>query len=140
MFHKNEKKEFLMPEIKSFEDLKRLREEAIRLKEMRESQGKTEVVVSMGTIGIAAGARETLKAILAFVEQKGLSDIIVRQTGSMGFEGSDPVVQVQLAEGEKVTYAKVNVAAVQRIMQDHVCDGNVVEDLRMITSETEKSK
>ncbi len=129
-----------MPEIKSFEDLKRLREEAIRLKEMRESQGKTEVVVSMGTIGIAAGARETLKAILAFVEQKGLSDIIVRQTGSMGFEGSDPVVQVQLAEGEKVTYAKVNVAAVQRIMQDHVCDGNVVEDLRMITSETEKSK
>lgn len=129
-----------MPEIKSFEDLKRLREEAIRLKEMRDPRGKTEVVVSMGTIGIAAGARETLKAILAFVEQKGLSDIIVRQTGSMGFEGSDPVVQVQLAEGEKVTYAKVNVAAVQRIMQDHVCDGNVVEDLRMITSETEKSK
>lgn len=129
----------LMPEIKSFEDLKRLREEAIRLKEMRDPRGKTEVVVSMGTIGIAAGARETVKAILAFIEQKGLRNIIVRQTDSMGFEGSDPVVQVQLAEGEKVTYAKVNAAAVQRIMQDHVCDGKVVEDLQMVVSETEKS-
>lgn len=50
-----------MPVIKSLDELKRIREEALRKQELKSTSGKTEIVVGMGTVGIAAGARETLK-------------------------------------------------------------------------------
>ena len=46
-----------MPTIKSIDDLKRLREEAQKVKELRDQTGKTQIIVGMGTVGIAAGAR-----------------------------------------------------------------------------------
>ena len=69
-----------MPTIRSVEELKNLRAEAQKVKEMRIQTGKIQVIVGMGTIGIASGARETLKAILNFIEEKQLADIILRQT------------------------------------------------------------
>ena len=85
-----------MTTIKTIDDLERLREKAKKVKEMRDQTGKTQIVVGMGTVGIAAGARETLKAILTNIEEKHLSDIILRQTANIGLVGQDPVVQVTL--------------------------------------------
>lgn len=115
-----------MPTINSIEDLKRLREEAQKIKEMRDQTGKTQIVVGMGTIGIAAGARETLKAILNFIEENNLPDIILRQTGNLGLSGMDPVVKVTLPNQEEVVYGKVTAEIARKIMQDHVVSGNVL--------------
>lgn len=117
-----------MPAIKSLDDLKRLREEAQRVRDLKVNEGKTEIVVSMGTVGIAAGARETLKAILDFIEAKNLQNIIVKQTGNLGIEGQDPLVQITLPGGEKVLYGKVHPSFVDQLMQEHVCDGKVIAD------------
>ena len=115
-----------MPTIKSIEDLKRIREEAQKIREMRDQTDKVQIVVGMGTVGIAAGARETLKAILGFIEKNHLADVILRQTGNMGLEGQDPVVQVFLPHQEKVTYGKVTPAVALKIMEEHIVKGNVV--------------
>ncbi|HNX46446.1 MAG: (2Fe-2S) ferredoxin domain-containing protein [Anaerolineaceae bacterium] len=115
-----------MPTIKSIEDLKRIREEAQKIREMRDQTDKVQIVVGMGTVGIAAGARETLKAILGFIEKNHLADVILRQTGNMGLEGQDPVVQVFLPNQEKVTYGKVTPAVALKIMEEHIVKGNVV--------------
>ncbi len=117
-----------MPAIKSLDDLKRLREEAQRVRELKVNEGKTEIVISMGTVGIAAGARETLKAILNFIETRNLQSIIVKQTGNLGIEGQDPLVQITLPGAEKVLYGKVHPSFVDQLMQDHVCDGKVIAD------------
>ncbi|MEL7626047.1 MAG: (2Fe-2S) ferredoxin domain-containing protein [Anaerolineaceae bacterium] len=117
-----------MPTIKSIEDLKKLREEAQKIKEMRDQTGKTQIVVGMGTIGIAAGARETLKAILTYIEENNLPDIILRQTGNLGLSGMDPVVKVTLPNREEVTYRNVNPDMAQEIMQEHVVEGNVLNE------------
>ena len=117
-----------MPAIKSLDDLKRLREEAQRVRELKVNEGKTEIVISMGTVGIAAGARETLKAILNFIETRSLQSIIVKQTGNLGIEGQDPLVQITLPGAEKVLYGKVHPSFVDQLMQDHVCDGKVIAD------------
>ncbi len=117
-----------MPTINSIEDLKRLREEAQKIKEMRDQTGKTQIVVGMGTIGIAAGARETLKAILNFIEENNLPDVILRQTGNLGLSGMDPVVKVTLPNQEEVVYGKVSAEIARKIMQDHVLGGNVVTE------------
>ena len=120
-----------MPSVKSLDDLKRIREEALKKQQLKETSGKTEVIVGMGTVGIAAGARETLKAIMEMIETENLSDIIVRQTGNIGLDSFEPIVQVVLPGEEKVTYGKVNPEMARQIMREHVIGGNIVSDYQI---------
>jgi NADP-reducing hydrogenase subunit HndB len=117
-----------MPAVKSLEDLKRVREEALEKRKAKTTTSSIQVIVGMGTVGIAAGARETLKAILDTIEKENLTDIIVRQTGSSGLDSWEPIVQVVIGEGPKVTYGKVTPDIARRIMKEHVAGGNVVKD------------
>jgi NADP-reducing hydrogenase subunit HndB len=120
-----------MPTVKSLDDLKKIREEALKKQQLKETSGKIEVIVGMGTVGIAAGARETLKAILETIEEKDLSDIVVRQTGNIGLDSFEPIVQVVLPGAEKVTYAKVTPEMARRIMEEHVVGGEIVKEYQI---------
>jgi len=120
-----------MATIKSLDDLKRIREEALKKQQLKETSGKTEIVVGMGTVGIAAGAREIIKAIMEMIEDENLSDIIIRQTGNIGLDSYEPIVQVILPGQEKVTYGKVTPDMVRRIIRDHVMGGEIVTDFQL---------
>jgi len=120
-----------MPSVKSLDDLKRIREEALKKQQIKETSGKKEVIVGMGTVGIAAGARETLKAILDLIEKDNLSDILVRQTGNIGLDSYEPIVQVVLPGEEKVTYGKVNPEMARRIMKEHVLGGEIIKEYQI---------
>jgi len=120
-----------MSTIKSLDDLKRIREEALKKQQLKETSGKTEVVVGMGTVGIAAGARETIKAILDMIESDNLSDIIVRQTGNIGLDSFEPIVQVILPGEDKVTYAKVTPEIVRRIIKEHILGGEILTEYQI---------
>jgi len=120
-----------MPTIKSLDDLKRIREEALKKQEIKSTTGKTEIIVGMGTVGIAAGARETLKAILDYVDHNHLENIIIRQTGNIGLDSYEPIVQVILPGAEKISYGRVNPEMVKEIMQEHVKNGKVVTDYKV---------
>jgi len=120
-----------MPTIKSLDDLKKIREEALQKQQLKENTGKIEVIVGMGTVGIAAGARETLKAILDMIEEKNLSDITVRQTGNIGLDSFEPILQVVMPGEDKVTYGKVNPEMARQIMEQHVVGGKIVAEFRI---------
>ena len=115
-----------MPGVKSLEDLKRLREEALEKRKMKTAEGHIQVVVGMGTCGIAAGARDTMKAILEMIEKDNLSDIIVTQTGCIGLCEREPIIQVMVGDQPKVTYGKVTPDVARKIMKEHVVEGKVV--------------
>lgn len=117
-----------MPTIKSLDDLKRIREEALQKRELKSASGQAQVIVGMGTCGIAAGARETMKAILETIQAEGLSGIVVTQTGCIGLCEREPIVQVVVGDQPKVTYGKVNPEVARRILHDHVVSGKVIED------------
>jgi NADP-reducing hydrogenase subunit HndB len=116
-----------MPVIKSLEDLKRIREQALEKKMMRTSAGKAQISVAMGTCGIAAGARETMKAILNEIEAEDLSDIVVTQTGCIGLCEKEPIVQVQIGAQPKVVYGKVSPEVARQIVKEHLAAGKVIE-------------
>jgi NADP-reducing hydrogenase subunit HndB len=82
----------------------------------------------MGTCGIAAGARDTMKAILETIETQNLQGIIVTQTGCMGLCEKEPIVQVVVGDQPKVTYGKVTPEIARKIMQQHVVGGKILED------------
>lgn len=117
-----------MDKVKTLEDLKKLRQEALEKRKVKSATGEIQIVVGMGTVGIAAGARETLKAILDYVEQNSLSDILVRQTGNIGLDSYEPIVQVIIGEQPKVTYGRVTPDIARRIMKEHVLGGAVVKE------------
>ncbi len=117
-----------MPTIKSIDDLKRIREEALKKQELKSTSGQKQIIVGMGTCGIAAGARDTMKAILEKIEKDNLSGIIVTQTGCIGVCEMEPIVQVQIGDAPKVTYGKVSKDIAARIVDEHVLTGNIVKE------------
>jgi NADP-reducing hydrogenase subunit HndB len=117
-----------MPTVKSLEDLKKLREEALEKRRVKTASGQAQVIVGMGTCGIAAGARDTMKAILEYIEKENINGVIVTQTGCIGMCDKEPIVQVLIGEQPKVTYGKVNPDTARRIMKEHVAAGAIVSD------------
>jgi NADP-reducing hydrogenase subunit HndB len=117
-----------MPAIKSIEDLKRVREEALEKRRVKTASGVAQVTVAMGTCGIAAGARDTMKAILGYIEDHNVSGVMVTQTGCIGMCEREPVVQVSIGEQPKVTYGKVTPEVAERIMKEHVQGGNAISE------------
>ncbi|MCE1253153.1 MAG: (2Fe-2S) ferredoxin domain-containing protein [Anaerolineae bacterium] len=116
-----------MDKVKSLEDLKRIREQALQKREAKVTSGQKEIIVGMGTVGIAAGARETLKAILDYIESNNVKDIVVRQTGNIGIDSMEPIVQVIVGGEAKVTYGKVSPEVAQTIMKEHIVGGQIVK-------------
>lgn len=117
-----------MPTVKSLEDLKKIREEALKKREIKSAPGSIQIVVGMGTPGIAAGARDTLKEILVIIEEKHLTNITVRQTGNIGMDSWEPIVQVIKGTDAPVTYGKVSPFAIRQIMEKHVLGGKIVDE------------
>ena len=117
-----------MPAIKSLEELKRVREEALAKKQMKAVPGQVQVIIAMGTCGIAAGARDTMKSVLNFIEAEKLSGMTVTQTGCMGMCEQEPIVQVIVGDSAKVTYGKVNPEVASQIMKQHVQHGTPLKD------------
>src|ERR1043166_5014210 len=109
-----------MPAIKSLEELKRVREEALQKKQLKTTPGNIQVIVAMGTCGIAAGARDTMKSILNFIENEKISGVTVTQTGCIGLCEQEPIMQVVLGDQPKIVYGKVNPQVAEKIMKQHV--------------------
>lgn len=113
----------------NLDELKKLKEKAQRRVALREGNKKYRVVFSMGTSGIAAGAREVMKTMLDEIEKRGLEDVEVRVTGEVGLEDVEPVVRIEEASGEKTTYAHLDAEKAKRIVAEHLEKGKKVDNL-----------
>ena len=117
-----------MKMITSFEDLHRVREAIIEEKQRKTSQGIIQVIVSLGTCGIAAGALDTLKAVEQF-EAEGMQHVSIGQTGCIGLCKFEPILDVVAGDPPKVTtYGNVSPEVALRILREHVLGGKVVEE------------
>lgn len=117
-----------MPAIKSLDELKRVREEALQKKQMKAATGSVQVIVAMGTCGIAAGARDTMKSVLNYIENEKVSGVTVTQTGCIGRCEEEPIVQVVIGDQPKVVYGRVNAQVAEKIMKHHVGNGQPVKE------------
>ena len=117
-----------MTAIRSLDDLKKFREEVLEKKAQEAQLGKIQVIVSLGSCGIAAGALHTMQAILEQIEAEHLTGIQVSQTGCIGLCEEEPIVQVITGEQHKVSYGKVSPEVARRILHEHVLGGKVVQE------------
>jgi NADP-reducing hydrogenase subunit HndB len=115
-----------MPRLKSLDELRRLREKAQQELSIRQ-QTTTKITVGMGTCGIAAGARETMQAILGELKERGI-EAHVATVGCIGMCSKEPLVDIEQAGKPRVTYANVHPNMVPRLIEEHLLNGRVVDE------------
>jgi len=118
----------------SLDDLRKLRDEKKGDLRKRDVEGKTiQIVVGMGTCGIAAGAKQILDAFIVAIDENNLVDHChVRQTGCMGLCHSEPTIEVFAPDMPAVIYSNVTAGLVKEIMQKHIIgkellDGHIID-------------
>ena len=115
-----------MPKIKSLDDLKRIREKAQQELQIRTQTG-TKITVGMGTCGIAAGARETMHAIMEELKKQHI-EAHVTTVGCIGMCSREPLVDIEQAGQARVTYGNVHPDMVPRLIKEHLLEGKVVQE------------
>lgn len=113
----------------SLEDLRKLRDEKRRELKLRETDNKTiQIIVGMGTSGIAAGAKDTLQAFLSELEEQDLTNVSVRQTGSLGLDHAEPTVEIRMPDMPTVIYGKVTPPVAAKIVRKHIVGKQLIND------------
>lgn len=115
-----------MPKLKNLEELRTLRAQLQKDIKTR-TETSTTITVGMGTCGIAAGAREVMRAILDELAERGI-DVHVVTTGCIGMCSKEPLVDVQQGDEPRITYGNVAPAKVPRLIEEHLINGRVVEE------------
>ncbi len=121
--------------MKSLDELKKIREEAIKNVEMRNTGKDVRVVVGMATCGISAGARPVLSAFVEEVAKRNLNNVQVVQTGCIGMCTYEPIVEVYTPDKEKVTYIHVDPEKVKKIVAEHLVNGSVIREYTIGSAE-----
>jgi len=114
-----------MPKVTSLEELRKIKEEAQKNLRVREQTG-THIIVGMGTCGIAAGARETMRAILSELERNAIQ-ANVSTVGCIGMCALEPLVDIEQG-GQRVTYGRVHPDMVPTLISEHLLKGQVVKE------------
>lgn len=115
-----------MAKIKSLDELRKLREQVQDNISSRTETGTT-IIVGMGTCGIAAGARETMQAILTELKARDI-EAHVTTVGCIGMCSREPLVDIEQAGQPRITYGNITAAMVPRLIDEHLKKGTVVSE------------
>jgi NADP-reducing hydrogenase subunit HndB len=115
----------------TLDELRQLRDSKKTELRKREVDGKEiQIIVGMGTCGIAAGAKDTLDAFLRSLDEKNLVDgVLVRQTGCMGLCHSEPTVEVVVPGMPTVIYGKLTADMVKEVVEKHIIGRSLLDNL-----------
>lgn len=114
--------------MKSLAELDAIREKAKMDMATRNEAGARRIVVGMATCGIAAGARGVMNSLIEEIRVRNISDVAVTMTGCIGVCRLEPIIEVYEANGDKVTYVKMDEAKAKRVISEHIVNGHVCND------------
>ena len=77
---------------------------------------KLKVLIGSASCGLAAGAREVEEATIEVIEKLDL-DAIVSRTGCIGFCDREPIVDLRLPGGPRVSYEKMTAGKVRALLE-----------------------
>ena len=113
----------------TLEDLRNLRDQKKKDLNRRDVSDKNmQIVVGMGTCGIAAGAKESLDAFIQELDELNLENVAVTQTGCMGLCYVEPTVEVIVPGMPNVIYGNGNKDVARKIVREHIMKKQMVSD------------
>lgn len=114
--------------MKSIADIKAIRDKMkgqINLRDNKDAEQETRIVVGMATCGISAGARPVFNAFVDDIASRQLRNVKVTRTGCMGMCALEPIVEVHVPGEDAVTYVHVDPDKARKIVANHIVNGNV---------------
>lgn len=121
-----------MAKIKTLDELKKIRDglkKSMEIRENSDTEVTVKIIVGMATCGIAAGARDTFKALQEEADKQGLKNVVLVQSGCMGSCFAEPTVEVQFPGQEAILYGNVTADKAKEIVEKHVKNGEFVQYL-----------
>jgi NADP-reducing hydrogenase subunit HndB len=118
--------------IKSLDELKILRDKLkgnLDVRQDGENEGNIRIIIGMATCGIAAGARETMLAMLDEVKTLDIKNVKIIQSGCMGSCYAEPTVEIRIQNQEPILYGNVDADKGREIIQKHIKQGELVQNL-----------
>jgi NADP-reducing hydrogenase subunit HndB len=129
-----------MAKIKSFAELKKIKEQVQNKVELREKgeniDNLVQVKVAMATCGIASGAREIMNYMIEELKTEGVDNVVITQTGCMGYCYAEPTIEVTMPGSESVIYGDVTEAKAKEIIEKHIINGEMVDGIIPATHKT----
>ena len=129
-----------MDKVKSLDDLRKMKaamQNATELREKGQNIDKLiEVKVSMATCGIAAGARETMAAMMDEATKRGIKNIVFTQSGCMGYCHSEPTVTIVRPGEEPVTFGEEKGKRITEIFDSYILKGELVDGIIPLSSKS----
>ena len=89
---------------------------------------KGEIMISMGTCGIAAGGDTIYKIFEEELKSKGLESIKLKKTGCLGMCFCEPNLVVKLEGMPEILYGNVDEKAARSIVSEHVIKKNILNN------------
>jgi len=115
-----------MPKLMSIDDFKKLQEESRSGIRVRTQTG-TRIIIGLGTCGIAAGARETMQAVLSELKRREI-DANVTTVGCIGMCAYEPLVDIEQVGETRITYGPIKPDMVPHLIEEHLINGRVVQE------------
>ncbi len=113
----------------TLDDLRKLREaKKSELSRRNNEDHSTQVIIGMGTCGIAAGAKVTLASFVKELDAKGLTSVVVKQTGCLGACDVEPTVEIIVPGMPTVVYGKVDGDTAKEIIEKHIIGKELLDN------------
>jgi NADP-reducing hydrogenase subunit HndB len=113
----------------TLEELRKLRAGEKQALSNREIEGKEiQVIIGMGTCGIAAGAKDTMNSFVDTINNNSLKNVTVRQTGCMGLCYAEPTVEIKMAGMADTVYGNVDATVAKDIVENHIMHKRLVDN------------
>jgi len=106
--------------VKSLDELKKIKEETLASMRIREEEPTVRVAVGMSTCGIAAGARDTLNALMEEINKRNLSGVTVITTGCAGMCQREPLVDITEKDGSTYSYQNITPEKAKVLVSQHL--------------------
>lgn len=122
--------------MKSLEELNAIKDMYKNNVTIRTDEKDIRIVIGMGNSGLVAGARDIMNEIVNQVDQKQLGGkVLIMQEAKASISGNNPVVRIYDRENELAVYANVTREMVTRIIDEHIMNGNIVQEFLYTDSE-----
>jgi len=113
----------------TLDELRKLRDDKrLELNRRKVDEKAVEILIGMGTSGIAAGAKATMKAFIDILNEKKLSNVVIRQVGSIGLDFAEPVIEIKMNGMPDTIYGDVMAAVVPTIVEKHIMNKELVDN------------
>ncbi|MGD9886419.1 MAG: ferredoxin [Bacilli bacterium] len=109
--------------------LLKIREQASLKLRMANIPNAYRIAIGMATCGLTAGSQPVYDEFISEVAKRNLKNVFVVSVGCVGECALEPLVEVFDNKGFTTTYCKVKPLDVERIIDSHIIQGFVLEDL-----------